>query len=99
MDKNEIKAGMRVKTAFDLCVDDKSLNLPDWAIHRRARNAEGSVVSVVAEHGGEVFWVQHDAPASKGSVWRRAEEEDVIKEIARSRYLKAPYKACELTPV
>ena len=98
MNKNEITIGMRVRVEFQASAADK-IDLPDWAIARRRNNAEGTVVSPIAERSGDAWWVQLDQPGAPQRSMRRQpkpEEGAEIKEIAQRRYHKAPYLSCEL---
>lgn len=89
---------MRVRVEFDVSATGK-IDLPDWAIARRRNHAEGTVVSRIAEQGGDAWWVQLDEPALPQRSMRRPPAGDAdaeIKEIAARRHQKAPFISCEL---
>lgn len=101
MDQKDIKVGMRVRVEFQYSAE-KKIDLADWALARRRNHAQGTVVSRIAEKGGDAWWVQldHAGPARR-SLRREAlpDRDTEIKDIAASRYRKAPYLSAELKPV
>lgn len=98
MEPREIAIGMRVRVEFEDSAKGK-IDLPDWAIARRRNHAEGTVVSRIAERGGDAWWVQLDPAKAPQRSMRRIPAPDAdaeIREIAARRYHKAPYISCEL---
>lgn len=101
MNSEYIKVGMRVRVEFQDSAE-KKIDLADWALARRRNNIEGTVVSRIAEKGGDAWWVQLDVPEPARRSLRRepAMDKDAeIRQIAQSRYNKAPYISAELKAV